>query len=133
MYENHIVVRTREVLRKLEDSLLGESDEVVNSVLAVLSALRGPDEKVTAELKPATTAVIRRYTFPRLLQEGTRMASFGLEVSDDSELCAQVRQRSDVGLSPSSHFGYHYRAAFTALNLHLYEVNPPREVESGRI
>lgn len=75
----------------------------------ILSALRGPDDQ-NAEMKAATTAVIRCKLFGAYTIDGIADANI------DTEEKAESRKRWVVS-SISDHFIFHARSAFAALGM----------------
>ena|SRR5207247_6327615 len=101
----------REGLERIEQVLLEARGEerfgagALDGILAVLTALRGPDEDSKQGLKSKTTAVIRRAAFPKL---------DWLHTPHDSPAIG-----SRVTLEPweATHFESHVRAAAKALDI----------------
>ena len=83
----------------------------------ILSAIRGPDTR-NKKFKHATTTIIRSCAFP------SRPCEERSFYGEDSAKRAEIRTRLFKNKEDFNHFRDHCEAAFSALNLSLYEVNP---------
>jgi hypothetical protein len=91
--------KVREALDAIEDVLLVE-DTAAQDLWAILSALRGPDDKQFRETKRQTTVPIRRNAFPRLAAQVSKKPSHGMRLTGG-------RQASfyGIGLLPLQRLG----------------------------
>ena len=105
----------RGALRQLERMLTKQTYS--GDLWDVISAIRGPDSR-NKRLKHATTTVIRRAAFP------SRPCEERSFYGEDSAKRAEIRKRLFKNKEDFNHFRQHCEAAFDALQLSLYEVNP---------